>query len=87
MTSTLPIKAKVMSGMVAVASLCTLSFGVVRGQTQALPQLLLLAAAAAVSSRFKVKLPGMTSSMSGNLAASLLAVTQLPNWDGSRACT
>jgi hypothetical protein len=77
MTNTLPIKAKVMIGMVAVASLCALSFGVVRWQTQAWPQLVLLLAAAALSSRFKVKLPGMTSSMSGNLPVILLGITQL----------
>ena len=77
MTNTLPIKAQVMIGMVAVASLCALSFGVVRWQTQAWPQLLLLVAAAALSSRFKVKLPGITSSMSGNLPVILLGVTQL----------
>jgi hypothetical protein len=77
MTNTLPIKAKVMIGMVAVASLCALSFGVVRWQAQAWPQLVLLSAAAALSSRFKVKLPGMPSSMSGNLPVILLGVTQL----------
>jgi len=77
MTNKLPIKAKVMIGMVAVASLCALSIGVVRWQTQAWPQLLLLMAAAALSSRLKVKLPGMTSSMSGNLPVILLGVTQL----------
>ena len=77
MTNNLPIKAKVMIGIVAVASLCALSFGVVRWQTQAWPQLLLLMAAAALSSRLKVKLPGMTSSMSGNLPVILLGVTQL----------
>ena len=77
MTNTLPMKAKVLIGMVAVASLCALSFGVVRWQTQSWPQLMLLLAAAALSSRFKVKLPGMTSSMSGNLPVILLAVTQL----------
>ncbi len=77
MTNNLPIKAKVMIGMVAVASLCALSFGVVRWQTQAWPQLLLLMAAAALSSRLKVKLPGLTSSMSGNLPVILLGVTQL----------
>src|ERR1039457_2491863 len=77
MTNTLPIKAKVMIGMVAVASLCALSFGVVRWQSQAWPQLLLLSVAAALSSQFKVKLPGMTSSMSGNLPVILLGVTQL----------
>jgi hypothetical protein len=77
MTNTLPIKAKVMIGMVAVASLCALSVGAVRWQAQAWPQLLLLSVAAALSSRLKVKLPGMTSSMSGNLPVILLAVTQL----------
>ena len=77
MTNTLPIKAKVMIGMVAVASLCALSFGVVKWQSQAWPQLVILAAAAALSSRFKVKLPGMTSTMSGNLPVILLGVTQL----------
>jgi len=77
MTNTLPIKAKVMIGMVVVASLCALSFGVVRWQTQSWPQLVLLLAAATLSSRFKVKLPGMTSSMSGNLPVILLGVTQL----------
>ncbi len=77
MTKTLPIKAKVMIGMVAVASLCFLSLGEVRWQTQPWAQLMLLLAAAALSSRFKVKLPGMTSSMSGNLPVILLGVTQL----------
>src|ERR1700728_2989387 len=77
MTNTLPITAKVMLIMVAVASLCALSFGVIRWQTQAWPQLLLLSVAAAVSSRLKVKLPGLTSSMSGNLPVILLGVTQL----------
>jgi len=77
MTNTMPIKAKVMIGSVAVASLCALTFGVARWQTQAWPQLLLLAVAAAVSSRLRVKLPGMTSSMSGNLPVILLGVTQL----------
>jgi hypothetical protein len=77
MTNTLPIKAKVMIGMGAVASLGALSFGVVRWQTQAWPQLVLLLGATALSSRLKVKLPGMTSSMSGNLPVLLLGVTQL----------
>lgn len=77
MTNTLPIKAQVMIGMVAVASLSALAFGVARWQTQAWPQLMLLLAAAALSSRLKVKVPGMTSSMSGNLPVILLGVTQL----------
>ena len=77
MTNALPIKAKVMIGTVAVASVCALSFGVVRWQAEAWPQLVLLLAAAALSSRLKVTLPGMTSSMSGNLPVILLGITQL----------
>jgi hypothetical protein len=77
MTNTLPIKAQVMIGTVAVASLSALAFGVARWQMQAWPQLVLLLAAAALSSRLKVKVPGMTSSMSGNLPVILLGVTQL----------
>jgi hypothetical protein len=77
MTNTLPIKAKVMIGIVAVASLCPLSFGVINWHMPAWPQLALLMAAAVLSSRLKVKLPGMTSTMSGNLPVILLGVTQL----------
>ncbi len=77
MKNTLPIKAQVMIGTMAVASLGALSFGVLRWQSQAWPPLVLLSAAAALSSRFKVKLPGLTSSMSGNLPVILLGVTQL----------
>lgn len=73
----LPMKAKVMIGMVAVASLFALSFSAKTWQTQAWPQLALLLAAAALSSRLKVKIPGTSSSMSGNLPIILLAVTQL----------
>ncbi len=77
MTNTLPIKAKVMIGMVAVASLCALSFGAAKWQSQSWPQLTLLLAAAVLSSRLKVKIPGLTSSMSGNLPVVLLGVMQL----------
>jgi len=77
MTNTMPIKAKVMIGMVAVASLCPLFFGVTNWHMPAWPQLALLMAAAVLSSRLKVKLPGMTSTMSGNLPVILLGVTQL----------
>jgi len=77
MTNTMPIKAKVMIGMVAVASLCSLSFGVINWHMPAWPQLALLMAAAVVSSRLKVKLPGLTSTMSGNLPVILLGVMQL----------
>ena len=77
MTNTMPTKAKVMIGMVAVASLCPLSFGVINWRMPAWPQLALLMAAAVLSSRLKVKLPGMTSTMSGSLPVILLGVTQL----------
>ena len=77
MTNTMPIKAKVLIGMVDVASLCPLSFGVINWRMPAWPQLALLMTAAVLSSRLKVKLPGMTSSMSGNLPVILLGVTQL----------
>jgi hypothetical protein len=77
MTNTLPIKARVMIGMGAVASLSALWFGVARWQPLAWQPLLLLLGATALSSRLKVKLPGMTSSMSGNLPVLLLGVTQL----------
>jgi len=77
MTNTIPIKAKVMTGIVVFASLYALSFGAARWQSQAWPPLVLLLAAAVLSSRFKVKLPGITSSMSGNLPVILLGVTQL----------
>jgi hypothetical protein len=77
MTNTLPIKAKVMIGIVAVASLCALSFGAAGWRSQSWPQLMLLLAAAILSSRLKVKLPGMSSSMSGNLPVILFAVSQM----------
>ena len=77
MTNTLPNKAKVMIGMVAVASLCPVSFGVINWRMPAWPQLALLMIAAVFTSRLKVKLPGMTSTMSGNLPVILLGVTQL----------
>ena len=77
MTNTMPTKAKLMIGMVAVASLCPLSFGVMNWRMPAWPQLALLMFAAVLSSRLRVKLPGMTSTMSGNLPVILLGVTQL----------
>ena len=42
MTNTMPIKAKVMIGTVAVASLCSLAFGVTNHALPAWPQLALL---------------------------------------------
>ena len=42
MTNSLPIRGKVMIGMAAVASLCALSVGAVRWQSQAWPQLVVV---------------------------------------------
>lgn len=77
MTNTLPNQAKVMIGMVAAASLYPLSLGVINWQMPTWPQLALLMMAAVLTSRLKVKLPGMTSTMSGNLPVILLSITQL----------
>jgi len=77
MTNTMPNQAKVMIGMVAAASLCPLAFGVINSQALAWSHLGVLMFAAALTSRLKVKLPGMTSTMSANLPVILLAITQL----------
>ncbi|MGA7683666.1 MAG: hypothetical protein WCC32_18045 [Terriglobales bacterium] len=77
MTNTMPLKAKVMIGTVAVASLCSLAFGFTNRHLPAWHQLALLMIAAVLTSRLKVKLPGMTSTMSGNMPVILLGVTQL----------
>ena len=49
MTNTLPIKAKVMIGMVAAASLFTLSIGAVRWQSQTWPQFVVVTKAIPMS--------------------------------------
>ena len=67
MTNSMPIKAKVMIGMVAVASLCRSFVRRSKWQSQSWPQLTLLLRQPRLSSRLKVKIPGLTSSMSGNL--------------------
>ena len=77
MTNTLPNNAKVMIGMVAVASLCPLALGITNWHMPAWHQLALLLLAAVLTSRLRVKLPGMTSTMSGNLPVILLGITQL----------
>ena len=77
MTNTLPTQARVMIGVVVGTSLCVLTFGVMHITVQNWSHFVLLLGTAALSSRFKVKLPGMTSSMSANVPIILLAVTQL----------
>jgi hypothetical protein len=65
-----------MIGAVATASVAALAIGALRWQAH-WSELALLLVAAVLSSRLRVKLPGMASSMSGNLPIILLAVTQL----------
>ncbi len=77
MTKTIPSKAKLMIGAVAIASLCALMLGMREPVNQSWPQFLLLLAAALLTSRFKVKLPGITTTMSGNLPVLLLAILHL----------
>ncbi len=77
MTNTMPTKAKVMIGAVAATSLFPVSLAIANWSMPAWPQLAILMAAAIVTSRLKVKLPGMASTMSGNLPVILLAVAQL----------
>ena len=76
-TNAMPVKAKVMIALVAAASLCPVMLGVTSWHVPAWHQLALLMLAAVLSSRLKVKLPGMTSTMSGNLPVILLGVMQL----------
>ncbi len=77
MTKTTPTKAKWMIGAVALASLCALMLGIRGPVNQSAPQFLLLLAAAILTSRFKVKLPGMSTTMSGNLPVILLGIVHL----------
>jgi hypothetical protein len=77
MTNTMSNKAKLMIGAGAFASLCALLYGLRESVIQSWPQFLLLLTAAVLTSRFKVRLPGMTSTMSGNLPVILLGILRL----------
>ena len=77
MTNPLPSKAKLMIGAVAVASLCALLVGISEPGHSSWPQFLLLLTAAVLTSRFKVKLPGLTTTMSGSLPIILLSILHL----------
>lgn len=70
-------QAKTFIGLVMGVSLVELCLGVSHSHQPAWSQFLVLLAAAVVTSRMRVKLPGMTSTMSGNLPVILLAVLQL----------
>lgn len=78
MTINLPNSAKALIALVAAASLLTVALGLTqRHEASQWLSFSLLAIAAVVASRFKVKLPGMTSTMSGNLPVILLAMVWL----------
>jgi len=77
MTHTTPNKAKLMIGAGVLTSLCALMLGMREPVSQSWPQFLLLLATAVLTSRFKVRLPGMTTTMSGNLPVILLGILHL----------
>jgi hypothetical protein len=77
MTKPLPTKAKLMIGAVTVASLCALVLGISEPGQSSWPQFLLLLSAAILTSRFKIKLPGLTTTMSGSLPVILLSILHL----------
>jgi hypothetical protein len=75
--TTMTNQAKMFVGLVMGVSLVELCLGVSHSHQPAWSQFLVLLAAAVVTSRLRVKLPGMTTTMSGNLPVILLAVLQL----------
>ena len=77
MTKPLPSKARLMIATVSVISLCTLMLAVREPVTHSWSRFLILLAAAVLTSRFKVKLPGTTTTMSANLPVILLSILQL----------
>jgi len=75
--TTMTNQAKAFIGLVVGLSLVELCLGVSHSHKPVWPQVLVLLTAAVVTSRMRVKLPGMTTTMSGNLPVILLAVLQL----------
>lgn len=75
--TTMTNQAKTFIGLVMGVSLVELCLGVSHSHQPTWSQFLVLLAAVVVTSRMRVKLPGMTSTMSGNLPVILLAVLQL----------
>jgi hypothetical protein len=77
MKNTLHTSAKLLIGLAATASAGMIGYGVMNDHLQWSLRFVTLAVAAVVASRFKIKLPGMTSNMSGNLPILLLTISQL----------
>jgi hypothetical protein len=78
MTNNLSNRAKLMIGAATCGSLAAFSLGVHQVQNLASPQLFLLIAAGVLTSRLKIKLPGVMGNMSGNVPIVLLAILRLP---------
>ncbi len=77
MTRSLPNSAKMFVGAVAAVSLVPVISGGLRWQAHNLLPMLSLLAVTVLTSKMKVKLPGLTSTMSVNLPFLLLAVAKL----------
>lgn len=77
MKNTLPNSARLLIGLVAATSVATLALSAMNGRLDLSLRLLVLAVGAVVASRFKIKLPGISTTMSGNLPILLLAISQL----------
>ena len=87
MTRSLPKSAQFFVGAVAAVSLLPVISGGLRWQAHNLLPMLSLLAATVLTSRMKVKLPGLTSTMSVNLPFLLLAVVQLNLLEASMVAT
>jgi hypothetical protein len=77
MKNTLPNSARLLIGLVAATSVGTLALSVTNDRLDLSLRFLILVVGAVVASRFKIKLPGMSTTMSGNLPILLLAISQL----------
>jgi hypothetical protein len=83
MTRSLPKSAQVFVGAVAAVSLVPVISGGLRWQSHNLLPMLSLLAATVLTSKLKVKLPGLTSTMSVNLPFLLLAIAKLSLFEAS----
>ncbi len=78
MTNNLSNQAKLMIGAASCGSLAVFCLGAHQIRDIASPQLFLLIGAGVLTSRLKVKLPGVIGNMSGNVPIVLLAILRLP---------
>ena len=83
MTRSLPNSAKMFVGAVTAVSLVPVISGGLRWQSHNLLPLLSLLAVTVLTSKMKVRLPGLTSTMSVNLPFLLLAVAKLSMFEAS----